>query len=96
MKPWEWHHIDRQFPEIRVQLTREPEAGGHSAHGQRHKMVQITIGRRGQFQRPKTDVVQRLVVDAESRVCIFDQLVDRQSGVIGFYHGIGHLNIIFI
>ena len=30
----EGHHVDGQLPEIGVQLTREPQAGGHSGHGQ--------------------------------------------------------------
>jgi hypothetical protein len=34
METGEGDHVDGQLPQIRVQLTREAEAGGHSGHGQ--------------------------------------------------------------
>ncbi|KAG8133272.1 hypothetical protein E2320_011077 [Naja naja] len=39
----ERHHVDRQLAKICVQLARETEAGGHSAHGGRHQVVEIAI-----------------------------------------------------
>merc|ERR1719373_1460434 len=30
----EWNHVDRKLPEVSIELTWEPEAGGHSGHGQ--------------------------------------------------------------
>merc|ERR1719510_1245439 len=45
----EWNHVDRQLPEVSIQLTREPEAGGHSRHGQGDQVVEVTIGGGGEF-----------------------------------------------
>jgi hypothetical protein len=35
VKTWEGYHVDSQFTEISIQLTRESEAGGDSRHGGR-------------------------------------------------------------
>ena len=40
-------------------------------------MIEVAVGRIGQLEGPEADVVQRLVVDAESLVGVLDQLVDR-------------------
>ena len=40
----EWNHVDRQLPEVSIELTWEPEASGHSGHGQGDQMVEVTIG----------------------------------------------------
>ena len=50
MKPGEGHHVDRELPEISVELTGEPEAGGHTGHGKGDQMVQVTVGRGRQLQ----------------------------------------------
>ena len=39
----EWNHVDRQLPEVSIELTWEPEAGGHSGHGQGDQMVEVTV-----------------------------------------------------
>ena len=53
-------------------------------------MVEVAIGWGGEFQGPEANVVKRFVVDAVRFVGIFDQLVDRESGVVWFNHGVGH------
>ena len=45
----EWNHVDRQLPEVSIQLTWEPEAGGNSGHGQRDQVVEISVGGCHQF-----------------------------------------------
>eukprot|EP00916_Digyalum_oweni_P002874 GHVL01005321.1.p2 GENE.GHVL01005321.1~~GHVL01005321.1.p2 ORF type:complete len:203 (-),score=15.70 GHVL01005321.1:149-757(-) len=54
-------------------------------------MVQITVGGGGQLEGTEADVVQSLVVDAEGLVCVLNQLVHGQGGVVGLDHGVGHL-----
>ncbi|WAR11928.1 hypothetical protein MAR_026108 [Mya arenaria] len=44
-------------------------------------MVQVTIGRGGQFERPEADVVESFVVDAVCFVRVLDQLVNGQGGI---------------
>lgn len=40
-------------------------------------MVQITVGGRSELESPEADVVERLVIDAEGFIRVFDQLMDR-------------------
>jgi len=91
VQPRERHHVDGQLPEVGVQLSGKPEARGHAAHDRRHQMVQIAVRGRGQLQRPETNVVQRLVVNAVRLVGVFHQLVHGQRSVVRFYDGVGHL-----
>ena len=72
-------------------IKRAPQAGGDTRHGEGDEVVEVTIGGGGQLQGAEADVVQSLVVDAERLVGVLDQLVDRQGGVVGFHHCVGHL-----
>ena len=56
-------------------------------------MVEVSISGGGQLQGPEADVVQGLVVDAERLVRVLDQLVHRESGIVGLHHSVGHLDI---
>ena len=87
----EGYHVDCQLPEIGIELTREPEAGGDAGHGEGYQMVQVSIGRGGKFQGTETNIIKCLVVNAERLVSVFYQLVDRQGGVVGFDHCITDL-----
>lgn len=49
-------------------------------------MVEITVGRCGELQRAETDVIQGLVINAIGLVCVLNQLVDREGGVVWFHH----------
>lgn len=46
-------------------------------------MVQVTVGWSGKLEGSETDVVEGLVIDTESLVRVLDQLVNRQSCIIG-------------
>ena len=54
-------------------------------------MVEIAVRRGRQLQRSEADVVQSLVVDAESFVGVLDELVDRHGGVVRLDDRIRHL-----
>ena len=45
----EGDHVDRQLPEVSVELTGEPEAGGHAGHGEGDQVVEVTVGRGSQL-----------------------------------------------
>ena len=47
----EGDHVDRQLPEVSVELAGEPEAGGHAGHGDAHQVVQVPVGWGAQLQR---------------------------------------------
>ena len=89
MQTWEWNHVDSELAEIRIQLTRKPEAGGDTAHGCGHQVVEVSISRGGQLQGSEADVVQGFVVDTECLVGILDKLVDGERSVVRFDNRIG-------
>ena len=109
METGEGNHVDSQLPEVGVELSGEPEAGGDAGHGQGDQVVQVAVGRVSQLQgsgtndqfriifttrlQPEADVVERLVVDTECLVSVLHQLVDREGGVVGLYHRVRHLAI---
>ena len=70
----EWHHVDGEFPEISVQLAREPQTGGDTRHGGGDEMVKISVGGCCQFEGPEADVVESLVVDTEGFVGVLNEL----------------------
>ena len=76
METWEGHHVDGQLSEISIQLAREAEAGGDPGHGGRDEMVQVTIGRSGQFQGAEADVVECLIVNTVRLICVLNKLMD--------------------
>jgi len=88
VKTWEWNEIHRQFTKISIQLTRESQASGHTAHGCTHKVIQITIGWRCQLKGPEANVVQSFIVQQHALICIFYQLVEGQNSVVRFHNGI--------
>ena len=78
----EGNHVDCEFPEISVKLSREPQAGGDTRHGGGDEMVKISVGGGGEFQGPEADVVESLVVDGEGLIGVLDQLMDGEGGVV--------------
>ena len=46
----EGDHVDRQLPQVSIELAGEPEAGGHPGHGEGHQVVEVTISRCHQLQ----------------------------------------------
>jgi len=87
----EGNHIDCEFPEISVQLAREPQAGGDTRHGGGDEMVKISISGGGQFQGSETDIVESLVVNGEGLIGVLYQLVDREGGVVRLDNCVGDL-----
>jgi hypothetical protein len=51
-------------------------------------MVKVTIGGGGELQCPEANFVESFVINAESLIGVFDELVDGESSVIGFDDGI--------
>jgi len=53
---------------ISVKLTREAQAGGDTQHDDGNEVVEITIHWCQEFEGPEADIIERLVVNAESLV----------------------------
>jgi len=86
----EGDEVDGEFSQVRVKLTGESEAGGDSGHGSGDEVVKITIGGGGELKGSEADIVKGFVIDDEDHIGVFDQLMDRQGGVVGFNDGVGH------
>ena len=86
----EGDHVDRQLPEIGVELSGESQTGGHTRHCGGHEVIQVAVCGGSQLEGPETDVVESLVIDAESLVRVFYQLVDRERGVVRLYDSVRH------
>lgn len=87
----EWHHVDGQLAQVRVQLTGETQGDGDARHDSRHQVVQVAVGGVGQLERTHADVVQGLVIDTEGLVRVLDQLVDGEGGIVRLDDGVGDL-----
>jgi len=91
MESGERNQVDGEFPEVGVELTGETDGAGSTRHGDGDEMVQITVGGGGKLKSSEADVVQSLVVDDHALIGVLDELMDGQSGVVGFDNGVGHL-----
>jgi hypothetical protein len=91
MQSGERDHVDGQFSQIRVELTRESETGRDTGHDDRNEVVEVTVGRLVELEGSEANVVQRLVVDTERLVGVLDQLVDREGGVVRLDDGVRDL-----
>jgi hypothetical protein len=88
-KPWheevetrERNHVDSKLPKVGIELARETKAGSDSRHGQRNQMIEITVGRSGEFESAEADIIQGFVIDAKGLVGVLDQLMHGESGVV--------------
>jgi len=88
VKSGEGDKIDGKFSQIRVKLTGESQTGSDSGHGSRDQVVKITISGGGEFKGSEADIVKGFVVNNEDHIGVFNQLMDRQGGVVGFNDGV--------
>jgi hypothetical protein len=87
----EGNQVDGHLAEVRVELTRESQASSDTGHDDGHEVVQVIVGRGGQLESAEADLVQRLVINAEGLVGVLNELVDRESGVVGLNNSVRNL-----
>jgi len=75
MQTREGNHVDGKFSEVRVELPRKTETSGHTRHDGRDEVIEISVGRGIEFEGADADIIQRLVVNAESLVRVLDELL---------------------
>ena len=80
-----------EYPNFIREKIDSPKASSDTRHGKRNKMVQISICRGGQFQGTETNVIESFVVNAESFVSVFYQLVNGECSIIRLDHGVTDL-----
>ena len=54
-------------------------------------MVKIAVGGCGQLQGAEANIIKGFIINAEGLICVFHELVNGESGVVGFHHSVGHL-----
>ena len=60
MQSGERDHVDRQLPQVSIELAREPEAGGDARHGDGDQVVQVSIGGGAELQSSAYIIVSML------------------------------------
>jgi hypothetical protein len=91
VETWEWHEVDCELSQVRVELTWESEAAGDTGKGGRHEMVKITVGWGGELEGSEADIVKSFVIDAHDIVGVLNELMDGEGGVVWLDDGIRHL-----
>jgi len=91
VKSGERNQVDGELSEVRVQLTRESQAAGNSGHSSGDQVVKITVSGGGELEGSEADIVEGFVIDDLDFIGIFDQLMDREGGVVWFDDGIRNL-----
>ena len=81
-------HVNSELPQIRVKLTREPQASCNTGHDDRDKVVKVTVCWCRQLEGPKADVIESFVINAESLVRVLNKLMHGEGGVVGLNDGI--------
>lgn len=87
----EGHYTDRQVPQISVKLTGVAQTSRNTAHGARDKVVEVSICGCGELQRVEADVIKSLIINAVGLICVLNQLMHRQGGVVRLHCCIWHL-----
>merc|ERR1719261_481513 len=87
----EGNEVHGNLAQVTIELTREAQAASDAANGCAHEVVQVTVGWRGELQRAEADVIQGLVVQEETLISVFDELVERQHSVVWLDNGVAHL-----
>jgi len=76
VETWEGDHVDGQLPQIGVELTWEAQTGGDTGHDDRHEVVEVAVCWGRKLESAEADIVQSLIVDAESLIRVFNELVN--------------------
>jgi hypothetical protein len=84
-------HVNREFTQVRVELTREAKTCGNARHDDRYEVVQVVVLRRRNLECAEVNVVQRLVIDTERLVRVLHKLVHGQRRVVRLHNSVGHL-----
>ena len=91
MQSGEGNQVHCELSQVRVQLTWESQTAGNATHCSGDQMVQITVSGGGQFKGSEANIVKCLVIDDHAFICVFDQLMDWKSGIVGLNDSVRHL-----
>merc|ERR1711975_116636 len=91
METGEGDEVDSELSEIGVELTWESKAASDTGESSRDQMVKITVGWGGELEGSEADIIKGLVINAHNLIGVFDELMDREGGVVWLNDGIRDL-----
>jgi hypothetical protein len=91
MESWEWDQVDGELSEIGVKLSWESEAASDTGDSGGNEMVEITVGWGGELEGSEADIIKGFVINAHDLIGVFDELMDREGGVVWLNDGIRDL-----
>lgn len=77
--------------QVSIELFKEGQAGNAPTYGGQCQMVQVTVGGPGQLYGSESDVMEIIIINAISLICVFYWLVDWVCGGVGFHSPVQHL-----
>ena len=83
VESWEGDHVDGQLPQVGVELTGEAQAGGDTGHDDGHEVVKVAVCWGCELESTEADIVQSFIVDTEGLIRVFNELVNREGGIVG-------------
>ncbi|KAK1280036.1 hypothetical protein QJS04_geneDACA011627 [Acorus gramineus] len=87
----EGDEVHGELTQVRIQLSREPEAAGHATHCCGYQVVQVTNSGSGQLKSSEADIIESLIIQHHALIGILHQLVNGKSGIVGLHHCVRHL-----
>jgi len=82
-----WHQVGLELGNINVQSTIETKRGGQRRDDLRNQTIQVGVGRLLNVELASADIVESLVVQAESTVGVFQESVGGKHRVVRFDNG---------
>ena len=85
------HQVGLELSDVNVESAIEAEGGGQGGDDLSNEAVKVGVGGTLDVQGAPTDVVHSLVVEHDSDICVLQQGVGGEHGVVGLHHGCGNL-----
>mmetsp|Transcript_49950 Transcript_49950/g.152017 ORF Transcript_49950/g.152017 Transcript_49950/m.152017 type:complete len:288 (+) Transcript_49950:145-1008(+) len=83
MATFEGHQVRVHLPQIGIQWTFKSKPRRQARHAKRHDVVHLLTLRSVRFAGPLANFVEGVVVVNENLVAVFEQVVERERGVVG-------------
>jgi hypothetical protein len=79
-----WHQVGLELGDINVQGTIETKRGGQGTNDLGNQTIQVGVGRLLDIELTPANIVESLVIQAESTVGVFQEGMGRKHRVVGF------------
>jgi len=79
---WVWHQVGLEFGNINIQGTIESKGGSQGTDDLSDQTIQVGVGRLLDIELTSADIVQSLVVQAESNISVFQKGMGGEDRVV--------------